>query len=397
MKLSAIVATFILLFHEPATVQADRLVRFLFDDGKDDPNSGNCNAWDNILIDGIITLSGYNFTYARQLRSISSATRGLQYYPPKCKKNCAGFADGKCKATDCVGYRRVLAETNNDPRELGSGKSFSCDTQVEYINTELDKLVNNSLVSSSCKKLLSAHRTWDCYDDVIFGVVERMVLWQVSPTRTIAYSNYSGQSICKNTRVDFEPITNTCVDLLFSTVTGPNNFYKDSNRDDNDDDKPVATQTVFGSGDGEYESGVVFPFLGAYTIKSVPDGFPEKALTIQFNVVTGPVEAVRLWNTTTKTVIDPNFTGGTLCRNRSFNLEVVLGSCATKFRATLTGPSGYSRSTTDSSRPFSMFGDSYGIFNGRSLWTAGVYNFTIYPDQIMSSEAKSILFNVTNC
>jgi hypothetical protein len=386
MKLSTLVTALSLVLHVPTIVQANRLVRFLFNEGKDEPSSGNCNTWDNILIDGIITLSGHNFTYSRQLRS-SSYARDLQYFPPKCKKNCEGFADGKCRATDCVGYRRQL-----------NGKSFSCDTQVAFINRELDKLVNNSLVSSSCKTLLSKPRKTDCYDDVIYGVVERMVLWQVNPNnQAIVDSRYAGQSICKNTRVDFEPVTNSCVDLLFTTVTGPNNFYRDSNRNDDDEDHaPSTTRTVFGRGD-EDDSGIVFPFLGAYTIKSVPDGFQEKALTIPFNVVTGPVEAVRLWNTTTKTVIDTNFTGGTVCRNRSFNLEVVLGSCATKIRATLTGPSGYSRSTTDSSRPFSMFGDNNGIFNGRSLSTPGVYNLTIYPDQIMSLEAKSILFTVGSC
>jgi hypothetical protein len=398
MKLSATFTALALLHVVPAMVQADRLVRVLLNDGKIDTDSGSCNdISDDDLINRIIFASGLNSTYTRNLRSSSYAERDLQYYPPKCKRVCEGFATGTCRATDCVGYRRNLAETSDVSRDLSSGKSFSCDTQINYINTELTKLADNNLVTPICKKLLSKNRKWDCYDDVIYGVVERMTLWNVKPTRTVANSRYTGENICKNTRVDFEPITNSCVNFLFTTVTGPNNFYRDSNRDDHDDDESGPTQTVFGADDEDDQTGIVFPFLGAYTIKSVPDRLPYKSLTIQFNVVTGSVDAVRLWNTTTNTIIDSKFKGGIICSNRNFNLEVVLGSCATSFRATLTGPSGYSRTTTDSGRPFSLFGDNSGVFSGRTLSTLGAYNFTIFPDQIMSSEAKSILFNVANC
>jgi hypothetical protein len=391
MKISNVVAAALaLVLHVPSMVQADRLVRFLFNDGKNDTDAGSCNMLDDILVDGIITLSGYNFTYSRKLRASSYPTRNLQYYPPKCKRVCEGFADGTCRATDCVGYRRVLMETIQDDRELGSGKSFSCDTQVDFINRELDKLVNNSLVSSSCQKLLSKHRKWDCYDDVIYGVVERMVLWQVKPTQAIVDSKYSGQDICKNTRVDFEPITNTCVDFLFSTVTGPNDFYKNSTR--SDFHPSSATKTVFGG-----ESGILFPYVGAYTIKSVPDGFQSKALTISFNVVSSSVEAVRLWNTTTNTIIDANFNGGNICRNKRFNLEVVAGSCVTTMRGELAGPFGKPIVGTDSSRPFSLFGETNGKLNGKSLSTLGAYNLTIYPYPETTDEMKVISFYVVDC
>jgi hypothetical protein len=395
MKVSkVVVAALALVLHVSSMVQADRLVRFLFNDGKNDTDAGSCNMLDDILVDGIITLSGYNFTYSRKLRASIYPTRNLQYYPPKCKRVCEGYADGTCRATDCVGYRRVLLETIQDDRELGSGKSFSCDTQVDFINRELDKLVNNSLVSSSCQKLLSKHRKWDCYDDVIYGVVERMVLWQVDTTRTIVDSKYSGQSICTHTRVDFEPITNTCVDFLFSTVTGPNNFYKNSTR--SDFHPSSATRSIFGS-DNAQESGIVFPYPGEYIIQSVPDGFQSKALTIPFSVTTGSVEAIRLWNTTTDTILDSNFTGGTICRGRQFNLEIVLGSCATSYMATLTGPAGRVRQNSGTMRPFSLYGDTNGKFLGKALFAVGVHNYTIYPDQIISNQAKSILLNVTNC
>jgi hypothetical protein len=390
MKLSTTFATLALLHVVPAMVQADRLVRVLLNDGKNDTGSGSCNDInDDDLINRIIFASGLNSTYTRNLRSSSYVERYMQYYPPKCKRVCEGFATGSCRATDCVGYRRNLAETSDVSRDLVSGKSFSCDAQIYYIDTELDNLADNNLVTPICKKLLSKHRKWDCYDDVIYGVVERMVLWQVSPTQTVLDSQYSGQNICINNRFDFEPVTNSCVDVLVSTVTGPNDFYKNSTISNSNGVSVI--KTVFGS-----ESGVLFPTVGAYTIETVPDGFQNKALTIPFSVVSGEVEVVRLWNITTKTIIDSNFTGGFICRSKKFNLEVVVGGCATKFRATLTGP-GYSKSTTSSNRPFSMFGGSTGNFKEGSLSTAGLYNFTIYPDQIVSPDVKSILFQVVTC
>jgi hypothetical protein len=394
MKFSTIVTALAMVLHVPVTVNADRLVRFLFNDGKNDTDSGSCNMMDDILVDGIITLSGYNFTYARKLRSSSYATRNLQYYPPKCRRVCEGFADGTCRATDCVGYRRNLAETSDVSRDLSSGKSFSCDTQVNFINTELDKLVNNSLVSVSCQTLLSKKRRWDCYDDVIYGVVERMVLWQVNTSRTIANSNFSGQSICSNTRVDFEPITNTCVDVLFSTVTGPNGFYKNSTR--SDFHVTPITKSIFGS-ENPQESGIVFPFPGEYTVRSVPDGLQYKAMTIPFTVMTSSVQEIRLWNTNANTIIASNFSSVALCRGRNFNLEFLLSDCSNSVMAILVGPTGRVRQFTDTARPFSLFGEADGKLIGKALFTNGVHNLTIYPDQIMSDQGKSILLHVSTC
>lgn len=368
---------------------ADRMVRVLFNEGLDSATAGSCTATDDTKINSVIAASSSNSTYIkRSLRAGEWQYEERQLWPAKCRNNCLGYAPRTCRATDCVGYRR---------RELSSGKSFKCEDQVEFINHELNKLVNANLVSASCKELLMKPRKCDCYDDIIYGTVERMILWNVNPSRTIADDEFTGGDLCKNTMVDFEPVTNQCVDILETAITGPNGYSFQSQRNDDDDDESV--NSLFGGDDDDEPGGTLFPSLGQYTMTSVPDGFTDKAHVIHFNVVTGSVEAVRAWNTTTKTIMNSNFTGGTICRNRPFNLEVIVGSCAASVRIKLTGPPGYTTTTVnDVKRPFSIFGDTSGVFIGKSLSTIGAYRLTISPDQLDPSPfVKIIDFNVTNC
>jgi hypothetical protein len=401
LSLGAIVLTFVVAVLSPTNVCADRMVRVLFNNGFNESDSGSCNTTDDILINTIFTLSGYNATYGRRnLRSMNDhhdeqQERELQLWPPKCKANCAGWAPTKCRATDCVGYRRQLgaAKSPTNQRELSSGKAFSCTTQVNYLHAELNKLVTNNLVSSSCQTLLSKPRNVTCYDDVIYGVVEYFKLWTTDTAPpTVVNSDYVGQDICKSARVNFEAIANACVDFMLVSVKGPKNYYAERG-------EYTLPFTVYGDNItvGGTLWGVKLPSLGRYELMALPDGLVEKAKNMTFNIVTGPVESIKLWDTAAKTIMNSSFTGGNICRNQEFNFEIVVSPCADSLKAVVTGPSGYLFNRTEYTRPFTAFGDLNGVIFGRKLSTVGEYTLTVYPDQVITDKVAIIKFNITNC
>jgi hypothetical protein len=400
--ISAVVFFWLALYAPTTVVTADRMVRVLFNNGIDDGDI--CTVTDNLKIDAIIASSSVSATYnKRNLRSATSYTdhhnpgivhehrRELLYYPRYCKKSCAGYVATTCRATNCGGYRRrrALNETN---RTLQSNGPFNCSRQVKYIETELNKLVENNLTSSSCTKLLAKPRNVTCYDDVIYGVVEYFKLWKTNTVpQTVVDSYYTGQSICRSAEFTFEAITNDCVDFLLTSIKGPNSYYRESG-------EYTRPFSVFGDSfiTGGSFNGLKVPYLGRYNLTSLPDGLVEKAKVMTFNVVTGPVESLKLWDTVAKTIMNPNFTGGNICRRKEFAFEIVVNSCADSHRSTLTGP-GYSKSMKEERRPFSIFGEAKGVFNGVTLSTVGEYTLTVYPDQEVSNMVKTIQFNITNC
>jgi hypothetical protein len=289
MKLSmvAIALTFVaVVVVGPVVVHADRMVRYLFNNGVDDASAGSCNAVDYGKIDTIFTNSAKPATYGKRnlLRSESTTDlheneeRELQLWHPACKNNCAGWAPTTCRATGCVGYRRQLskATTATKQRDL----QVACSTQVNYLNTEFNKLVTNNLVTPSCKTFLSKPRHVECYDDVKYGVVEKFVLWKTTAPQTVLNSDYTGQNICRSTEITFEAITNDCVDFLLTSIRGPNGYYRESG----EYERPFS---VFGDkfGVGGNFNGVTLPYLGQYTLTALPDGLTEKAKVMTFNII----------------------------------------------------------------------------------------------------------------
>jgi hypothetical protein len=140
--------------------------------------------------------------------------------------------------------------------------------------------------------------------------------------------------------------------------------------------------------------GKTFPSLGQYTLTALPDGLVEKKKVITFNIVPGTVTAVKLWDATTKTIMNANFTGGEVCNNTFVNFEAVMSYAETS-KMTLTSTNGYSRSITEYGLPFSIFNDSNGDFLKKL--SNGNYTLTIYPDEAVSSNMKVIPFDVITC
>ena len=395
MKLLYSVLTLALL----STVHADRMVRVLFNNGVMDPTSGSCSAADDSLIDAVLTKSSNNSTYTtRKLRSssiddaseVANSHRAL--WPLYCKKNCAGFTAGTCRATNCVGYRRRQLSAHPS-RELAA-VSFTCTQQVNYLNQEFTKLVTGNQVSGTCKTLLSKPRNITCYDDVIYGVVEYFKLWNISSTpQTVINSNYLGQDICKSTKLNFEAIANDCVDFMLSSVRGPNNYLAETG----EYERPFSVYSDTYAQNGLFY-GHKLPYLGQYELTALPDGLIEKKKVIKFNVITGAVLAVKLWDTANKVVLNANFTGGNVCNNKFITFEAVLSNCADTVKLSLvSSTAGYTWHKSETATPFTLFSDFNGVYEGRKLTTNGAYTLTIMPDQETSDKVKTINFNVVSC
>ena len=381
------------------TVSADRTVVVLFNNGV--PQDGACNETELLKTQDILTASGLNTTYGlRQLRGVDAddmteamllstdeGHRALPVWPKKFKSVCSGFATGSCQESDCKGYRRRHLAAQGD-RNLLSGAAFSCTQQVGYINNELTKLAKSNKISAKCKNFISMSRNITCYDDIIYGVVEYFKVWYAgsSPEKN-PIEEYKGQDICRGRPLTFEAVTNDCVDFLFTSLTGPNGFYKENmeNR------RPF---TVYCDSDETYD-GRVFNHVGQYEVTAIPDGFIDKTVSLKFNVVANSVSAVKLWDTTTQKLLKSNFTGTSVCNTKTINFEAIM-PCATSAKITLTSTNGYSKTNIDKNTPFSLFDDNEGDFYGTKLQN-GLYTLTIYPDEVASEDVKKIQFNVVNC
>lgn len=382
-------------------VSADRSVVVLYNNGIDDPDAGYCSDEEQDMTHAILVESSQNYTYgferylgsndeeeideydmtqSMRLAELQQGDRNLAFYPAKCKNLCAGAADNHCQAVDCKGYRRrrrQLSKGQNDDRSLLSGSAFTCTQQVTYINTELDRLVDDNLVSESCKTLLMNPRRISCFDDVIYGVIES---YRLRDNNDWSEMEVTGQPICVNNVIDLVFDLNLCVDLLQIDIEGPTNY------------------NTLWNGDLPLNYFMYYP--GSYQVTATPDGHPEKAKKFNVNLVTGDVLGVALYDTRNKVYLNNNFvSGNTVCTGRPMTWKFDLDSCALMVRATLTGPAGFvPLETYQWAAPFTMYGLSrYGNMIGRSLTIAGTYTLTLYPDEIESNKVKTIQFSAVKC
>ena len=232
-------------------------MRILLNNGQNLPTNQTCNSADNVKIDQILNAT----TLRRNLRN-ENRNKDRKLWPAYCKNNCAGFAQNTCRATGCKGYRRDLEED----RDLQS--TMNCTAQIKDINTKLTQLVTNRQVTSNCRALLNAPRNISCYDDVIYGQVEYMKVWDTRGV--VVLDGTPGMTFCRGPLFNVEVVVNNCVDRLDTVVTGPSGFN-------------IATTTYnfpyLGTIDGN-----VFYQTGKYTVITTPDGFPHKAKSCVFEV-----------------------------------------------------------------------------------------------------------------
>ena len=401
-KISLFAAAAIAFF---TAVSADRTVIVLLNNGVSDSNSGSCNAADLVKTNAVVEKSSLNSTYGyqRYLRTNDvedkddmtesmlleqSGHRDLAVYSPLCKDYCRGQTPGHCTARGCVGYRRrdlLLGEQGD--RNLLSGAAFTCTQQVNYINTELNNLVTRNNVTSSCKTLLMKPRNITCFDDVIYGVVEYIKVWDTNrPIQEVLIEKFTGQDLEIGRYINFEVITNDCVDFVNLTYRGP-----DAVSFGNYDIRPF---TLYGMNGARFNGGR-FPRVGRYNLTALPDGLQHKAMVLHFNVIPGTVDAVKLWDTIGNNTMNSNFTGGTICNNKMVNFEAVV-PYSRRTNLTLARENGPSIETKPGTRPYTIFGYANGTFTGQTLVNDN-YTLTIYPDQVYSDKVKVIKFTVVDC
>jgi hypothetical protein len=281
MKLSSAVLRFTILFLSSTLVSSARVVKFLFNNGTALPTGEKCNTADNALIDQIFNIT----TPVRNLRTEErDDPRLLQYVSPTCRRECAGYLIGECRARGCEGVRRrTLEQSQEHDREL---QTTTCADDMKDINRRLDALVSTNAVSSGCKAVLLAPRVPTCYDDIVFGVVEQLVLWNGDTDTIIKADVQSGVEICKGTGFNFEVITNPCVDFITYKVTSNlgYNYTSHENTVPYMTFKPNRTlaptwdwkNDVFGKSNLRDAT---------YTLTVTPDGYVSKMHTLVFRVV----------------------------------------------------------------------------------------------------------------
>ena len=298
-----------LLFHTlvfstmVGSTNADRMIRMLFNNGTSPTEATMCSTSDDAHIDKVFQ----PIKRERYLREAASTTTGAdvsstdidftethadrELWPTYCKNNCAGYATGTCRATNCVGYRK------KDRRQT---QTLTCADQVEAVHAELDLVM--AKVSSTCAVYLTrANRIAECFDDVIYGVVENFVLWKSDkvnkkyPINSISGINpmqqaftlvnnlkslgtvLDGFTVCHYDRINIEAVVNPCVQFINATLTHPGGFTASRT-------EGQIPYTVFGDASNT-PMGRELPLLGLYTFTAIPDNFYYKKTSITFNVV----------------------------------------------------------------------------------------------------------------
>jgi hypothetical protein len=277
-------------------VNADQMVRVIFNNGVTPTEATFCDVSDSLKID-------FAFRPIVRVRYLRETTETMvdtnvestdieivdthvdrELWPAYCKNNCAGYAPGTCRATGCVGYRR---------RDRRQAQTLSCSDHSLQINALLDDVMTK--VSSTCAVFLNpVNRKTECYDDVIYGVVENFVLWKSPTFNTVSLTQaltqavtfvkdlvslgpvVDGFTICHYDRINIEAVVNSCVKTVTSTLTGPNGFT--ATRTDNQ-----LPYTIFGE-DSLIPTGRNLPVAGTYTFTAVPDNFDYKKMSITFRV-----------------------------------------------------------------------------------------------------------------
>jgi hypothetical protein len=255
------------LFGSITMVTAERKIKYLFNS-----KTYSCTSQDLDKVDAIFSRPQRN---RRQLRSKSAQQTKRDLFLRKCARDCEFIARGYCQVTDCMGYRRELQQPK-------ANKFFTCGDETNDIDQQLQMLIDNQEVTESCQKFLDPiYREVSCYDNVIYGVVENVQLWNMSASLTkpvlITDDLTDGFPICKSLMFNIEAKVNNCVDFVHFHMEGPN-----FSRDHTEDDVPYS---LFGDSDTNIMFGKKLFYSGVYTLTIIPDGIESKMRTIQLNVL----------------------------------------------------------------------------------------------------------------
>jgi hypothetical protein len=234
-------------FNLAILIEADKVVVVEFNNGVAPSSTQNCSKADNGKIDNVFNWVSVTRSL-RQLQTLGTMSnepsilspfdfykdetgmRELSTYSTKCKNACLGYAVGTCRATGCVGYRRALQHEGIKDHQRDLQDSV-CNNAITQLNNGLNDLVSANAISNSCKSFIDApKRKFTCYDDVIYGQVDSLNIWNVGVASTpilltsIAVSSLpvsntnppfsSGYSFCSSLKVTLTVSANECVNVV---------------------------------------------------------------------------------------------------------------------------------------------------------------------------------------
>lgn len=251
MQLHFIIVTLLLsLIVGPKLVSAKVMVRFVFNNGVE---SSACTSTELAIV---AKLFANDRRSRRRLGRLSgsneTASRGLQTFTDKCKRNCLGIKC--CYATGCLGYDGTIKNRN-----LGE-----CEQATALINTNLNY---HTPVSSACKSFLSIRQS-ECYDDTMYGEIKSATISK-SNSPTVNLLPGGQYSTCTGTRVEITANTNECVDDIKFALSGPNGIFWTKS----DNYAP-------------FSYSVVPSFPGSYTLTITPDARTNAAKTFRISART---------------------------------------------------------------------------------------------------------------
>ena len=278
MKITAI----FVLANAICVVKAETLFRMILNNGVVDP-ALSCKAADNALIAAIFEkpLSRRNLRSSdgdlmdRPVHFIHEADQSFDNEEDRelnsreyCKNVCG--LQTQCYATGCLWYNRRL-------QNYGKGflsNSTLCQRTADAINLDLDYLAKQAMVSSTCIALLQAPRALECFEEVMFGIVDAFkVIDATTDTELVSFLD-ARQVICNMPSFNFQVLVNPCVNSVNITMYNKKANYRASVVRDT---TKLGTFTLFGmAGTGTKDYlGKSLP-LGNYTIEATPDGFLNK-------------------------------------------------------------------------------------------------------------------------
>ena len=261
-----------------SVVRAETLFRMILNNGIADP-ALSCTADDNKLIGKVFdrplnrrNLRSSNEEYVdRPIDFMHEEDRELQAFGSLayCRDECRGVVSGYCHKTGCTWYNKRRRLQNYGKGFLSN--STLCQLTSDSINADLDYLVNNTMVSSSCIALLSSERKLECFEDVMFGIVDAFkVIDADSNTELVPFLN-ARQTICNINSFNFQVLVNKCVQSVNITLYNKEaNFHASVVRDTT----KAGTYTIFGmAGNGKKDY-----------LEATPDGFTNKTRVRNFMI-----------------------------------------------------------------------------------------------------------------
>jgi hypothetical protein len=298
MKITAFLVVNVLA-HAVHFVQAETRLRMVLNNGIVSPNI-TCNANDLALINQAFekplnrrNLRGVQRALNNDQSDVFNAGnhfeeddhRDLQKSLSQCRNECGYLEPGVyCFKTGCQWYRvgdRKLQYS------WGSGvlsNSTLCTTTTQSINNDLDFLVSQRLVSTSCQALLNATRKIKCFEDVMYGVVEEFRVLD-SDTDKFVLEELDGQmAICNNKPLNFQVDVNACVERVDIVIyNGKTSRIRAQKSFNTTLPGPYSVYGINGTNKLDF-LGEYFP-VGLYKIQATPDGNSNKTRTRHFNIV----------------------------------------------------------------------------------------------------------------